>query len=103
MNIYMYTYIYMYIYICTCICTYIHIYLCVCIYIYIHVDMHIYAYTYMYIYIFISIYPPAPMNHVKHLRAGPAEMHFRNWYIALKNHFYLQILSGGNEQPNQIE
>ena len=25
---------------------------------------------------------PAPMNHVKYLRAGPAEMPFQNWYTA---------------------
>ena len=33
--------------------------------------------------------PPAPMNHVKYLRAGPAEMPFRNWYTANTNHFHL--------------
>ena len=33
--------------------------------------------------------PPAPMNHVKYLRAGPAEMPFRNWYTANINHFHL--------------
>jgi len=33
--------------------------------------------------------PPAPMNHVKYLRAGPAEMPFRNWYTANTNHFKL--------------
>ena len=31
----------------------------------------------------------APMNHVKYLRAGPAEMPFRNWYTANTNHFKL--------------
>jgi len=30
--------------------------------------------------------PPAPMNHVKYLRAGPAEMPFQNWYTADTNH-----------------
>jgi len=34
-------------------------------------------------------YPPAPMNHVKYLRAGPAEMPFRNRYTANTNHFRL--------------
>ena len=34
-------------------------------------------------------YPPAPMNHVKYLRAGPAEIPFRNWYTANTNHFHL--------------
>jgi len=33
--------------------------------------------------------PPAPMNHVQYLRAGPAEMPFRNWYTANTNHFHL--------------
>jgi len=33
--------------------------------------------------------PPAPMNHVKYLRAGPAEMPFQNWYTANTNHFRL--------------
>jgi len=33
--------------------------------------------------------PPAPMNHVKYLRAGPAEMPFRNWYTSNTNHFHL--------------
>jgi len=36
-----------------------------------------------------SIRPPAPMNHVKYLRAGPAEMPFQNWYTANTNHFTL--------------
>ena len=35
------------------------------------------------------VYPPAPMNHVQYLRAGPAEMPFRNWYTANTNHFHL--------------
>jgi len=34
-------------------------------------------------------YLPALMNHVKYLRAGPAEMPFRNWYTANTNHFHL--------------
>ena len=34
-------------------------------------------------------YPPAPMNHVKYLRAGPAEMPVQNWYTANANHFRL--------------
>ena len=34
-------------------------------------------------------HPPAPMNHVKYLRAGPAEMPFQNWYTANTNHFRL--------------
>jgi len=29
------------------------------------------------------------MNHVKYLRAGPAEMPFQNWYTANTNHFRL--------------
>ena len=33
--------------------------------------------------------PPAPMNNVKYLRAGPAEMPFQNWYTANTNHFFL--------------
>ena len=33
--------------------------------------------------------PPAPMNHAKYLRAGPAEMPFRNWYTANTNHSHL--------------
>jgi len=33
--------------------------------------------------------PPAPMHHVKYLRAGPAEMPFQNWYTANTNHFHL--------------
>ena len=33
--------------------------------------------------------PPAPMNRVKYLRAGPAEMPFQNWYTANTNHFHL--------------
>jgi len=37
----------------------------------------------------LSFDPPAPMNHVKYLRAGPAEMPFQNWYTANTNHFRL--------------
>jgi len=33
--------------------------------------------------------PPASMNHIKGLRAGPAEMPFRNWYTANTDHFHL--------------
>jgi len=29
------------------------------------------------------------MNHVKYLRAGPAEMPFQTWYTANTNHFRL--------------
>jgi len=29
------------------------------------------------------------MNHVKYLRAGPAEMPFQNWYTANTNHLRL--------------
>jgi len=29
------------------------------------------------------------MNHVKYLRAGPAEMPFQNWYTTNANHFSL--------------
>jgi len=36
-----------------------------------------------------SISPPAPMNHVEYLRAGPAELPFQNWYTANTNHFHL--------------
>jgi len=39
--------------------------------------------------IFSNRYPPAPMNHIKYLRAGPAEMPFQNWYTANTNHFHL--------------
>ena len=37
----------------------------------------------------IRMSPPAPMNHIKNLRAGSAEMLFRNWYTANTNHFHL--------------
>ena len=47
--------------------------------------MYIYIYIYVYVYI---LYPPAPMHHLKYLRAGPAEMPFRNWYTANTNHFH---------------
>jgi len=30
-----------------------------------------------------------PMNHVKYLRAGPAEMPFQTWYTTNTNHFCL--------------
>ena len=33
--------------------------------------------------------PPAHMHLVKYLRAGPAEMPFRNWYTTNTNHFHL--------------
>ena len=47
-------------------------------------------YLYICIYIYICyMYPPAPMNHVKYLRAGPDEMPFQNWYTANTNHFEL--------------
>jgi len=29
------------------------------------------------------------MNHVKYVRAGPAEMPFQNWYTVNRNHFHL--------------
>jgi len=48
-----------------------------------------YASICLYIYICIYTYPPAPMNHVKYLRAGPPEMPFQNWYTANTNHFRL--------------
>ena len=35
----------------------------------------------------IPLNPPAPMNYVKYLRAGPAEMPFQNWFTANTNHF----------------
>jgi len=38
---------------------------------------------------YADMYPPAPMNHVKFLRAGPAEMPFQNWYTANTNYFRL--------------
>jgi len=41
-----------------------------------------------FIFLFISI-PPAPMNHVKYLRAGPAKMPFQTWYTVNTNHFRL--------------
>jgi hypothetical protein len=34
-------------------------------------------------------YPPAPINHVKYLRAGPAQMPVQNWYTANTNYFRL--------------
>jgi len=34
-------------------------------------------------------HPPAPMNYVKYLRAGPAEMPFQNWYTTNTNDFRL--------------
>jgi len=34
-------------------------------------------------------YESSPMNHVKYLRAGPAEMPFQTWYTANTNHFRL--------------
>ena len=37
----------------------------------------------------LSSVPPAPMNHVKYWRAGPAEMPFQNWYTANTNHCHL--------------
>jgi len=42
-----------------------------------------------YFWIQIFLDPPAPMNHVKYLRAGPAGMPFQNWYTANTNHFHL--------------
>ena len=47
--------------------------------------------------------PPARMNHVKYLRAGPAEMPFQNWYTANTNHFDWQILSIANQKNNWVE
>jgi len=38
---------------------------------------------------FLGGYRPAPMNHVKYLRAGPTEMPFQNLYTAHTNHFHL--------------
>ena len=53
----------------------------------------------MYIYVYnqgqeifhltVAVRPPVPMNHVKYLRAGPAEMPFQTWYTANTNHFRL--------------
>jgi len=37
----------------------------------------------------LSPYPPAPMNHVKYLRAGPPDMPLRNWYNCSTKHFHL--------------
>jgi len=45
--------------------------------------------------------PPAPMNHVKYLRAGPAEMPFQYWYTANTNHFHLTD-SVRWKSPNQL-
>ena len=45
--------------------------------------------TFIYIELMMHSSPPAPMNHVKYLRAGPAEMPFQNWYTANTNHFRL--------------
>ena len=43
------------------------------------------------------------MNHVKYLRAGPAEIPFRNWYTANTNHFEMTDSVDLNQKPNQIE
>jgi len=45
--------------------------------------------TALQVHLVCMLYPPAPMNHVKYLRAGPAEMPFQNWYTANTNHFCL--------------
>ena len=52
-------------------------------------------------------YLPAPMNHVKYFRAGPAEMPFQNWYTANTNHFltdFCQVgiknTTGLNDKPS---
>jgi len=31
---------------------------------------------------------PAPMNHVKYLRASPAEMPFQKWYTAANTNYF---------------
>ena len=40
--------------------------------------------------LFYQIDPTAAINHVKYLRAGPAEMPFRNWYTANTNYCELK-------------
>ena len=45
----------------------------------------------MYINIYICTYLPDPMNHIKYLRAGPAEMPFQNWYTANTNHDVIDV------------
>jgi len=54
-------------------------------YIYMTYTMYIYDIYMRYMWRICS--PPAPMNHVKYLGAGPAEMPFQNWYTATTNHF----------------
>jgi len=45
------------------------------------------------------------MNHVKYLRAGPAEMPVQTWYTANTHHYFSpdSFLSGGNQQHNWVE
>ena len=50
-----------------------------------------------------AILAPAPMNHVKYLRAGPAEMPFQNWYTPIQIISTWLILSGGNPKTNWVE
>jgi len=46
--------------------------------------------------------PPAPINHVKYLRAGPAEMFFQNWCTTNTNHFRLLTDSVKRKSKNQL-
>jgi len=104
-----YIFICMYAFTCICVCAwmyiyvyvYVHMYVCI----YICICMCVYIYMYLYITCMCSLFhlalgnedggvqpdthtsPPAPMNHIKYLMAGPAEMPFQNWYTANTNHF----------------
>jgi len=51
--------------------------------------LHTYEWVMIHTYEWCMTSPPAPMNHVKYLRAGRAEMPFQNWYTAITNHFRL--------------
>ena len=46
------------------------------------------------------MYPPDPMNHVKYLRAGLAEMPLGNGTPAGTNSFHPTHLCRGNEEAN---
>jgi len=82
-------------------CSHVFMYSCteVIIYSCIYSCSHVFMYSYTYVIIRVLMYSctevimysclPAPMNHVKYLRAGPAKMPFQNWYTASTNHFRL--------------
>jgi len=64
-----------------------------------------YKYLYMciYIYIYIHVYPPDPTNHVKILRAGPADLPFGSWYLTGQDISAWPFWSGENERLNHVE